>query len=404
MQPGNRPELRNFAARLNRLKWRVTYATGSVVSASQPLQIANSVLLRGRLERRLERVLRPEELVARATGANWTAASLTRLQPTRGPGLWRWADGKFDAEFSKVLDAAAYDVAVLDGGMCPLTHAKLRSFNVPTIVHWPSIDPREVNRIISGLIDRGGAHEASARPYLIPAQVIGSSMADLRSATYNQFLSAGAAGTFLANGGWSSNWVVNRIGFDASPFIRARGASDPSQGNRDSPLHVGFLGRANVLKGVLDLVEAARDARVPLRVSIAGQADHAVRAAGASASNVRLLGLLTRDQVPEFLASVDLVALPSYFEGLPSAALEALASGRPLLSSDSVPVGREVADRGAGWVFPTGDVRALTMILERVAHAPEILDPMRERARAYAAEFTWEAFCDTMSSVAERIS
>lgn len=48
---------------------------------------------------------------------------------------------------------------------------------------------------------------------------------------------------------------------------------------------------------------------------------------------VRLVGPVTHDQVPLWLGAADLVCMPSHSEGHPNAAMEALASGRPLVAS-----------------------------------------------------------------------
>src|SRR5690606_12657429 len=49
---------------------------------------------------------------------------------------------------------------------------------------------------------------------------------------------------------------------------------------------------------------------------------------------VHLLGELRHDQIPLFLKAIDIYTMPSLFEGLSNALVEAMASGVPVISSD----------------------------------------------------------------------
>jgi glycosyltransferase involved in cell wall biosynthesis len=61
------------------------------------------------------------------------------------------------------------------------------------------------------------------------------------------------------------------------------------------------------------------------------------------------------------------VALPSFWEGLPVALIEALSAGMPLIAS-SVGGNPELVQPGVnGWLVPPGDVGALTQALRECA-------------------------------------
>jgi len=68
--------------------------------------------------------------------------------------------------------------------------------------------------------------------------------------------------------------------------------------------------------------------------------------------------------VGPYVAGADVVVLPSYREGIPRAAMEAAAIGRPVVAYDIRGV-REVIPAGAGLLAPLGDVAAIT---GKVAH------------------------------------
>jgi len=81
---------------------------------------------------------------------------------------------------------------------------------------------------------------------------------------------------------------------------------------------------------------------------------------------VRFLG--HREDVPELLAASDCFVFPSFYEGLPSAVLEAMALGLPIVASDIEPVRDTVEEgRNAFLVKPASPVElatAITRILE----------------------------------------
>jgi glycosyltransferase involved in cell wall biosynthesis/peptidoglycan/xylan/chitin deacetylase (PgdA/CDA1 family) len=68
------------------------------------------------------------------------------------------------------------------------------------------------------------------------------------------------------------------------------------------------------------------------------------------------------DDVRPYLASADIVVLPSYREGIPRVAMEAAATGCPVVAYDIRGV-REVIDPASGLLVPRGDVSSLTTVV-----------------------------------------
>ncbi len=103
-------------------------------------------------------------------------------------------------------------------------------------------------------------------------------------------------------------------------------------------------------------------------------------------SAVRFLG--ARDDVPDLLASADLFILPSRFEGLPIALLEAMAAGVPVVAS-AVMGTVEAIGHAHPFLVPAGDPRALSgaivEALRDTAKARMAAEAARER---FAAQFT----------------
>jgi len=161
----------------------------------------------------------------------------------------------------------------------------------------------------------------------------------------------------------------------------------------------GFLvGTAVVLseqKGIGHLLEAARIVRAAdrtVRFVIAGdgplrtQLEEQARALGLG-DTVRFLGY--RRDVPELIAALDAYVLPSLWEGLPLALLEALASGKPILAT-TVGGNPEVVEDGVnGFLLPPRDPQAIARAILEVRNAPALRARMRENNLAkFARQFS----------------
>jgi glycosyltransferase involved in cell wall biosynthesis len=70
--------------------------------------------------------------------------------------------------------------------------------------------------------------------------------------------------------------------------------------------------------------------------------------------------------MPDLLRRVDAFVLPSFSESYPMAALEAMASGTPLIATSSGGIPEIVHDGETGWLFPPGDTTALARCVQEV--------------------------------------
>lgn len=85
----------------------------------------------------------------------------------------------------------------------------------------------------------------------------------------------------------------------------------------------------------------------------------------------RILLLGQRDDVPDLLAAADVFALPSRFEGLPLAVLEAMAAGLPVVAARA-PGTAEVVEHGrTGFLVEPGDPEGLAGALALVLADPD---------------------------------
>ena len=90
--------------------------------------------------------------------------------------------------------------------------------------------------------------------------------------------------------------------------------------------------------------------------------------------------------MPSLFATVDVVALPSYREGLPKGLIEAAACGCTLVATD-VPGCREVvADGVDGLLVPARSAAALAEAIDRLHRDPGLRKRLGSAARRKAVE------------------
>jgi glycosyltransferase involved in cell wall biosynthesis len=101
---------------------------------------------------------------------------------------------------------------------------------------------------------------------------------------------------------------------------------------------------------------------------------------------VRFLG--HRDDIPDLLAACDLFLMPSQTEGLPLAAIEALAMGRPVVGFDVGGVPEVVDDGQTGYLVPYGDQQGFVAAVLRLVGDPARLAEFGARSWRAAERFS----------------
>lgn len=97
---------------------------------------------------------------------------------------------------------------------------------------------------------------------------------------------------------------------------------------------------------------------------------------------IRLLGWRSSEDVRELLAASRALVLPSFAEGLPVVLMEALALGRPVVSTAVAGI-PELLDAENGWLIPSGSVEGLAEAMKAVLDAPrDQLEAMGKAGRA----------------------
>lgn len=90
--------------------------------------------------------------------------------------------------------------------------------------------------------------------------------------------------------------------------------------------------------------------------------------------------------VRPYLKKATVYVLPSYREGIPRTVLEAMAMGRPVITTDAPGCRETVANGENGFLVQIKDVRSLADAMERFILHPELIKTMGLRSRKFAEE------------------
>ncbi len=100
---------------------------------------------------------------------------------------------------------------------------------------------------------------------------------------------------------------------------------------------------------------------------------------------VRFVGF--KNNVAEWLSLADFTVLPSFYEGLPLAAIESLAAGRPVVATAVDGSAEVVVDGKTGLTVPPGDHLALSEAICRLLREPELRKRMGRQGRQWVCTY-----------------
>lgn len=206
--------------------------------------------------------------------------------------------------------------------------------------------------------------------------------------------------------GHSAMRVKDRVGLFLSPsvFLKNKlcnhGFSPPkvshlplflppemfTNGARAEQKYMLFMGKLDLIKGILPLLDACRKV-AHVKLVLAGPADHKMLAQlpVLLPDNATYVGMKHGGELRTLLLRARAVILPSLcYENQPFSITEAFAAGKPVIASDLGGMTELVKHGERGLLVPPGDVDALAAAMDWMVGNPGEAREMGERAREYA--------------------
>lgn len=164
---------------------------------------------------------------------------------------------------------------------------------------------------------------------------------------------------------------------------------------RDEEMVILSVGRLHAVKGYTALIRGVDGlaVRPAPRVFVLGEGPQgrALRQEARDLPNMQFVGGVGREDVVRYLHAADVFILPSVDlpgvrEGTPTALLEAMACGLPVVCTDSGGMGQVIRDGEGGLVVPQHDPVSLRAALQMLLTRP----PLRRRFGRYNAALSHE--------------
>lgn len=257
-----------------------------------------------------------------------------------------------------------------------------------------------------------------ARALGVPVVVRHASDQPLRNGAYHRALYGLLPAHHIANSRATRETLLR-----SSPWLRPERVSvihngvDPSRFDGVVPAQLdlgagrpvfGFVGRFEHRKGVLDLADAwpAVAAALPearLALVGAGKREPEMRRRLAGAPRVHWLGL--RSDIPSVMRALDVVVMPSHWEGFGLVAVEAMTAGRAVVATTASSLPEIVRDGVDGRLVAPGSPDALAAAMIEVGAAPEVRDRMGGAGRERALRnFSITAMLDAYETLLLRVA
>lgn len=194
--------------------------------------------------------------------------------------------------------------------------------------------------------------------------------------------------------------------------------------------HILFTGRIEPLKGIDTLLRATAllrqrrpEVAANARVTIIGGDPAAI---GRDAELTRLynlrcslnlcdlvgfIGAKEQEVLPYYFAAADMVVMPSHYESFGMVALEAMATGTPVVASEVGGLAHLVHHGKTGLTFPPQDHETLAARLDELLTDADLRRRLGDQANAHARQFHWptivrrmveEVFCPLVWNVERR--
>jgi glycosyltransferase involved in cell wall biosynthesis len=199
-----------------------------------------------------------------------------------------------------------------------------------------------------------------------------------------------AIGNLLTNAGVDREKIrCISSGVDPQRFARV----GSSRTGANDILVIGCLAALEERKGHQYLLEAAALLKTHgfnIRYEIAGEGPRRAQLEAEVArlglnDQVRFLGFIA--DTAEFFARVDILAMPSLYEGLGVAALEGMAAGRAVIATRVGGLMESIIDGATGFLVPPRDPAALAGAIAKFVQSRSLAQQMgscgRERVRQY---------------------
>lgn len=174
-----------------------------------------------------------------------------------------------------------------------------------------------------------------------------------------------------------------------------------------TPLTLGYLGRITKTKGMDYLLQACcllKELHIPFSLKIAGaeevEGQYLPQFSRTFGNQFVYAGIVSGEDKNAFLKSLDVLAMPTFFEGLPMSLLECMSYGVVPVITPVGSIPTIVTDRQNGMLIKVKDAQSIVDAIAYLHIHRDRLEQMSKSARNYIYEhFDSDSYIDKLNSI-----
>ena len=174
----------------------------------------------------------------------------------------------------------------------------------------------------------------------------------------------------------------------------------------DSPLRLLYVGTWLEQRGTRYLTEAFATLaqKLPnIRMTVVGCLGPAEPVQNSFAAAVRqqvqVIPFVPAAQMPETYLEHDIFVFPSFFEGLPLVLLEAMATGMPVVTTETCGMMDVVKNEWNGVLIHPGDANAIVEAVMQLSQSRDLRIRLGQAAQQTMSEYTWEKIARQVEAI-----
>ena len=168
-----------------------------------------------------------------------------------------------------------------------------------------------------------------------------------------------------------------------------------------------FLGTITENKGIFELVDYLQNNRfylqrkIKLTICGEGESDRLISLINRenSVGNIFFAGWVNGLQKEVLIGDTDIFILPSHYEGLPMAILEAMSAGKPIISTSVGGIPSVVQPQHNGWLIEPGQINQLDAVLDQIFNGPAIIPSYGYNAFVDAKQFHVQSIVAKLNTI-----
>lgn len=291
---------------------------------------------------------------------------------------------RFDSVTERLLSRSAPDIVTCFSSSAVKTLQLAKQKEVVSVLESGSAHVLHNREILSSEYQQN----SSKRKYLSSEKMVQMQLKEYDLADYISVPSVYVKNSFLRFGIPQEKLIVTPYGIDTALFKNERSENDE--------FIVLFVGLVSVQKGVHYLLEAFNKLKLAnAKLYLVGAVANDIKALLGQYANDNIISFGTVEQarLPEFYAKAALFCLPSLQDGFGMVALEAMASGLPVLVSENCGAADLVEPGENGYIVPVRDSDQLAEKIQYLYEHDDIARSLGNQAAKKVSEYyTWEQY------------